>query len=153
MLFVALFASGFLLSIIFCCYRMLVSVSDVPLPSDAVFYLTVPKQLLVVQLLLRDVQLKVLLRQTGEDHPVGTVPNSGSDQQSPSMEGSCEYCGCIYSSGLAESISERVVVFPYMDGDSPVGRSVTPRPSKDAKLVAIPFADGLAHTFQWQKAA
>ena len=40
-----------------------------------------------------------------------------------------------------------------LDGDTPAGRPITPKPSSDARLVSRSYADGLAHTFHWTDAA
>ena len=40
-----------------------------------------------------------------------------------------------------------------LDGDTPAGRPVEPRPSPDAKVVGQPRLGGLHHRYAWQKAA
>ncbi len=40
-----------------------------------------------------------------------------------------------------------------LDGDSPHGRAIEPRPSPTARIVALPRLGGLHHKYRWRKAA
>ena len=40
-----------------------------------------------------------------------------------------------------------------LDGDAPKGRAVQPRPSEDAKVIALPRANGMHHRYEWREAA
>lgn len=40
-----------------------------------------------------------------------------------------------------------------LDKDTPAGRSVTPRPSDSAQVVALPRVGGLHHRYEWREAA
>ena len=40
-----------------------------------------------------------------------------------------------------------------LDKDTPVPRAVTPRPSPDARVVAVPRVGGLQHRYEWRQAA
>jgi transposase InsO family protein len=62
----------------------------------------------------------------------------------------------IFSSRQVEKLLVEYVIYYNhhrthlaLDGDSPCGRPITPKPSPDAKLISIPFADGLALAFRW----
>lgn len=66
----------------------------------------------------------------------------------------------IFSSRQAERLlSEYLIVYNRhrthlaLDGDTPAGRPITPKPAPDARLVSRSYADGLAHTFHWTEAA
>ena len=37
--------------------------------------------------------------------------------------------------------------------DTPVGRPVQPRPTKDAKVIELPRVGGLHHRYEWKEAA